>query len=59
MPLSDSILRGFRFDVDKIFENSSVIVLQYLFFNGIAHKNLLKLSIITNIYLNPLLFEIF
>ena len=57
-PLSLSILSGDRLDVDRIFENTSVTVLLYLFLSGKAHKYLPKLSIITNIYLNPSLFNV-
>ena len=58
-PLSDSNLRGFRFEVERIFENSLVIVSPYLLFICIHQVHLEKLSIITSIYLKPLLFEIF
>ena len=47
-----------RLDVVRIFENSSVNVLLFLFSKGIVNKYLLKLSIITNTYLNPLLFNV-
>ena len=53
-----SILRGFRFEIVNKFENSSVIVLLYLFFKGIAQNYFEKLLILMNRDLYPLLFVV-
>ena len=50
-PLPLSNLSGDRFDVVRIFENSSLIPCQFLFWRGVAQVYLLKLSNMMNIYI--------
>ena len=57
LPLSLSILRGIRFEVVRTLENSFVNFPPLFFLKGIEHVYTKKLSIITNIHPNPLLFE--
>ena len=55
---TDSFVIGDRFDIVRMFENSSVIVGPYLFFKWMHHVFSEMLSTIANVYLNPLLFQI-
>ena len=56
---TDSFVMDDRFDIVRMFEDSSVIVGPYLFFNGMHHVFSEKVSTIANVYLNPLSFQIF
>ena len=51
-PRPDSFLSGDRFELVRIFENSSVIVSAFMFFLDIHHVFFEKLSVIMNTYLN-------
>ena len=56
LPTSVSMRFGLQFDVLTNPRNASIIDRANLFFKGIDHPNLLKLSITSKIYLKPQLF---